>query len=332
MDFKSHSHNQPGFHANRCMVCDSPLVLNPLKPDSPRICSDVQCQTLYKQRSEMNPVLYNQHFQRQQQLIVQKKFAEIEKQKHIERIKDAEFAENEYLVQRVIDQEPDLAGAKIKVTQIPSGLQVTKPLEDERIEEYMSHIQTVVTRAEEVEDISELLDDQLVGTHECLLQQDQRISSNAALEAEVGKLCSLCKGGCCAAGGNHAYIHAVTIRRLMDAHAMSSEELQAFYRDQLPEVSVVGSCINQTDSGCSLPRMYRSDVCNLYLCGAMEEHLQWTESNGSNVEKNLVVQRENTNWNRFEAVEKNSVVNMYLENEKGELVTLALNNLTINSV
>ena len=50
------------------------------------------------------------------------------------------------------------------------------------------------------------------------------------------------------------------------------------------------------------------------------------------VEKNLVVQRENTNWNRFEAVEKNSVVNMYLENEKGELVTLALNNLTINSV
>ena len=59
----------------------------------------------------------------------------------------------------------------------------------------------------------------------------------------------------------------------------------------------------------------------------MEEHLQWTESKGANAEKNLVVQRGNTNWNRFEAAEKNSVMNIYLENEKGELVPLALDYL-----
>ena len=275
----------------------------------------------------MSPVLYKQHFQRQQQLIVQKKFAEIEKQKHIERIKDTEFAENEYLLQRVLDRGLNTDGTKIKVTQIPSGLLETKALEDERIDEYMLHVETVITRAEEAEDISELLDDQLIGTHESLLQQDNRIASNTALEVEVGKLCSLCKGGCCSAGGNHAYLHAVTIRRLMDTHAISPEELKVTYREQLPVSSIVGSCINQTVSGCSLPRMYRSDVCNLYLCGAMEEHLQWTESKGANAEKNLVVQRGNTNWNRFEAAEKNSVMNIYLENEKGELVPLALDYL-----
>lgn len=321
MDFKNNK--QPGFQPNRCMVCDSPLIQNPIKPDVPKICNHVQCQALYKQRLDMSPALYKQHFQRQQQYIIQKKFAEIEKQKHIERVKHAEFDENEIMRKRAEDRLSSRNGRSIKVTQIPTGLEALKPLEAERINEYLQHVQSAIERACEVEDISELLDDQLLATHQSLLLQDARITSNPMLEAEVEKLCGLCRGGCCAAGGNHAYIHAVTVRRLMDGLSVNAGELLDFYQQHLPQFSIVGSCINQTPTGCSLPRQYRSDVCNLYLCEELEEHLAWKESDQAHSEINLVVQRGNTNWNRFEAVEKNPVTCAYLENDEGELMQRA---------
>ena len=312
------------FQSHRCMVCDTVIVVNPLKPDQPKLCGNVQCQALYKQSENMPPVLYRQHFEKQKRLIIQKRHAELEKQKHIEKIKNNEQEENERFKQRVITTAPDLDGKEISITQIPSGLSGETILDSERISEYTDFLKSIIKLAEEAESIDDLLDEQVNSTHDALLEQDARIDANPLLADQVTKLCSLCKGGCCAAGGNHAYLHPATMRRLIEKQEVSGDELFDIYSGHLGEKSVVGSCINQTEKGCVLPREYRSDVCNRYLCNEVEQHLSWKESSDSVNTFDLIVQRKNSNWNRFEAVELNPVVQILLQNEEGELHSLAL--------
>lgn len=325
MGFESKSNL--GLNPSLCMVCETPIVINPLKPGAPKLCGDVQCQTLYKQRSSMNPSLYEQHFDRQRKFILQKKHAEIEKQKHIERVKDAEFGENERIKDHLSQFHPLGAGRTIQVTQIPSGLTHAQSTDSIRIGEYTDHLNAVINEAQSADSLEELMDDQTLAAHESLLMQDERINGNTALSGEVARLCALCKGGCCSSGGNHAYIKAVTIRRLMDSLQVDGETLLSFYLVHVPEQAVVGSCINQTEKGCSLPKEYRSDVCNLYLCGEVERHLDWKEYDHSKNDLNLIVQRANNNWDRFETTEKNEVTRLLLIDEKGESEELALKDI-----
>ncbi|MEE2731969.1 MAG: hypothetical protein VYA55_14220 [Pseudomonadota bacterium] len=321
MDFINQ--HKPGNRSNRCTVCDAPIVINPLHADQPRICGNVQCQALFKQQHTMSPALYKQHFARQQQLILQKRHVEVEKQKHIERLKQAEHEENERIASGLKAYVAGFAHQEIRVTQLPSGLAEAAPPEPERIQAYCEHLQDVISQAEAAESIESLLDGQHSVLHESLINQDQRLEDNPALEQGVQQMCGLCKGGCCSAGGNHGYLQPITMRRLMELQGMSAESLLAYYRERIPLRSVVGACINQTREGCSVPREFRSDVCNFYLCEEVELYLDSVEYSESGNTCNLVVQRENTHWNRFEAVEKNPVKLIAVQNEEGELVPLA---------
>jgi hypothetical protein len=99
-----------------------------------------------------------------------------------------------------------------------------------------------------------------------------------------GHACSLCNGGCCPAGNDHAFVNVGTIRRYMDAHpeARPRHILEA-YLARVPNRSCEGSCINHTTKGCNLPSEMRSDVCGRYLCqplAALSRDLHRPESSG----------------------------------------------------
>lgn len=88
--------------------------------------------------------------------------------------------------------------------------------------------------------------------------------------APLGFGCTLCRGECCTAGGNHAFLRADTIERMRREHPeLSAEALGALYERELPARHYRGSCVYHTADACALPRALRSDLCNRYICSGL---------------------------------------------------------------
>lgn len=86
--------------------------------------------------------------------------------------------------------------------------------------------------------------------------------------------CSTCRGYCCRMGGNSAYLRAETIARVRADHPdMSDAAIRAVYEDAVPAISMAGSCIFHGELGCNLPRGFRAQVCNDYLCDPLQAAL-----------------------------------------------------------
>jgi hypothetical protein len=111
-----------------------------------------------------------------------------------------------------------------------------------------------------------------------------------------GRLCGLCRGGCCTRGGDHAYRTAGTLRAYMRRHpALSDAQVVERYLDSLPPATQAGSCINHTPAGCALPRDMRSATCNAYACAALAQLLE--AQRGDNAPRIvLIVQRRKDKW------------------------------------
>jgi hypothetical protein len=86
-------------------------------------------------------------------------------------------------------------------------------------------------------------------------------------EETLVMVCATCRGNCCEAGGNHAYLDARAIRRYAAWHPEATQaEIVAAYTKRVPERSVTASCILHGERGCSLPREMLGHTCNLFLC------------------------------------------------------------------
>jgi hypothetical protein len=98
-------------------------------------------------------------------------------------------------------------------------------------------------------------------------------------EAQPGDLdqlsvgvCTACRGSCCRSGGNHAYLTAETIARVLKSNPeWSPAQLLKSYLECLPDESVVDSCIYHSGAGCGLPRILRSETCNRHFCGKLKQ-------------------------------------------------------------
>lgn len=80
--------------------------------------------------------------------------------------------------------------------------------------------------------------------------------------------CTACQGHCCQQGrGRHAFLAQSVFENLFHLHPhLGMEEVIAFYVAALPDQSVKDACVFQSRTGCTLPRDWRSDVCNTYRC------------------------------------------------------------------
>jgi hypothetical protein len=104
----------------------------------------------------------------------------------------------------------------------------------------------------------------------------------------------------------------LTIRQFMDANpALSGEAVLNAYLSKLCPESVAGSCINQTATGCALPRDMRSATCNGYYCEPLKKY-QEKAAQGDVPRRVFAVQRAKSDWGRSDITRENRIVNVAL--------------------
>jgi hypothetical protein len=148
---------------------------------------------------------------------------------------------------------------RLLVARLPANEQTTTPLPAERRETFRVNIAAALDRA--------LQDpDRPVPEHP---------DSPARFASLVGSACAACRGSCCRHGGEHAFLYPDHFRRyLRNQPDADPQQLLAEYLSRLPSESYHDSCVYHTTTGCALPRALRSNLCNTFLCGGLEDLLE----------------------------------------------------------
>lgn len=101
----------------------------------------------------------------------------------------------------------------------------------------------------------------------------------------AGTACGLCKGWCCKNGEDDAFLDEPTLLRVRRARpALNARAILHLFIDRVPADAYHGSCIFHGKQGCTLDRSLRSDVCNSYFCGGLQNYLS-----GGNIMTPVVV-------------------------------------------
>ena len=91
----------------------------------------------------------------------------------------------------------------------------------------------------------------------------------------LGAACAACGGRCCRQGADAAYLTPATLQRWMvERPGTRAADAVRAYAAHLPAASIRGSCVYHTTTGCALPRDFRSDTCNRFLCDGLHAFRQ----------------------------------------------------------
>ncbi len=86
-----------------------------------------------------------------------------------------------------------------------------------------------------------------------------------------GVACGTCGGKCCNLGGDHAFLNARLLGRVLDeSPGVSPEAITDAYLQYIPEETYENSCVYHGIHGCGLPREMRAITCNTYLCYSLQ--------------------------------------------------------------
>ena len=298
-----------GTTGHQCIICEAEVVAVGHSAQ-PALCRDIQCRRLHEQRLTMTPAVYAPHLALQTSLIRQRRAAEAQRKALIERVSREEEADN----QAVLEAFQAATGRDdvVDMVMLPSVTQRCSAVDEQRRASYILHLQTVMAEAVACEDVSHLTQDQHYTLIDRRVAQDAFLADNPRIANRSDTLCALCRGGCCMEGGNHGYVSAVMLRRQLDADdGLSPEILLEDYIRHIPDYAIAGGCINQGETGCTLPRNRRSDVCNYYLCQPLRDH-QTTLLQAQSAQPLFVVQRSNHHWNRFASEKANELIACYV--------------------
>jgi hypothetical protein len=90
------------------------------------------------------------------------------------------------------------------------------------------------------------------------------------LRAWLGAICAACRGPCCRAGRETAFLDVPAIHEQMKARpGRGAGEIVDDYVGRLPGESFDGACVFQGCDGCALPRERRARICNIYECSGL---------------------------------------------------------------
>ena len=91
-------------------------------------------------------------------------------------------------------------------------------------------------------------------------------------DASLLAVCRTCRGACCKAGEDHAFLTRAVLSRVKAERRVATEALLLeSYLDHVPETARRGSCIYHGAEGCALPRAMRSETCNRFLCYPLKQ-------------------------------------------------------------
>lgn len=222
------------------------------------------------------------------------------RQRHIDAVRERERVEDRELLEAALAQRPELDAAGVRVVDLPSADTATEVPSAARRAAYRRHLAEIVAEAAEHADVGSLSDEADHREHAELRAQDQRFAAQPGLQVACDALCMRCRGGCCERGGDDAYLSPLEARRWLDAHPEHTpDELLALYLHHQADEIIAGACINQTPTGCALPRDLRAEVCNRYFCEPLEAFIDAVGDGEPGV--SLVVRRSHSAWNHFDA-------------------------------
>jgi hypothetical protein len=238
-------------------------------------CAAAACRMVVGRRDGMGDAAFVPYLARQAAQVRERRAAVADLQDEA-RVRQRENAAAwSYLARRAGDAADPDGGLRIT---LPSGPRRTLALAERRRADYRRHLMDLVAQARDaVEEV---------------LAED----TESAASTLPGRLCGLCRGGCCTRGGDHAYLTAGTMRAYLRRHpGMTDAEVVERYVDSLPPASQAGSCINHTPAGCALPRDMRSATCNAYACESLAQLID--AQRGEHAPRVvLVVQRSKDKW------------------------------------
>jgi hypothetical protein len=216
-------------------------------------------------------------------------------------------------IRDAVNQQESLPAQEYPLAVIPTAPTLLVELPQDRRQRYQEHLAAVIAKAvapaPTTADTSHAImmqGDGIVADAETALETRDAPTIEAKTVAPptlpdpplAQQLCTLCRGGCCTSGGEHAYLDAATIRWFMRMNpSIPVARIADSYLELLGDQTMAGSCVNHTSSGCSLPRAMRSDTCNAYYCKSLRDWQARCSSDAS-TRGAFVLQREQDNWNQ----------------------------------
>lgn len=214
-----------------CRVCGIPLLLRRLER---QVCEDRDCAVVDAQwRTRQREADRRQH-----RLNIEEQAAQLR---------------SEMASQCDVEQPSRYELAVVPHTSVAIG-----PADPDRIRQFEEHLRGIVHKTVTT---PPLPDD------DTLDLSNYHDESTADEEPAFHTACRLCRGLCCRLGATHAFLSVTTMRRVFENHPeLEPEEVVQTYLDHLPEQSLVNSCVFHGTQGCTLPRDWRADMCNRFLC------------------------------------------------------------------
>ena len=261
------------------------------------VCDSAECRALAARKSTVNAAAFAHLVRMRARQAREQRERDLAAARQLRKHKDAEAAVNEVLWRSLAGQHGPHPAAEYARVVLPCGPRRLVNLPQWRRNLYRDHLNRTISKAALAP-----------ARNESRPAADGEQSAHDPAPAMESRLCAACGGGCCTRGGESAYITVDTIRRYMRNHPLARpREILAAYLDRVANRTELQSCVNHGEYGCTLPRDMRSDVCNSYRCGALNEwRRRSTEAPAPRGA--LVIVRRQDNWSRDKTIEFNEVI------------------------
>lgn len=304
-------HKQDHTGKQYCDVCSSPLNYNESLYTAKlgyTVCSRFNCRKILSSHKHLPPSMLQFAIDSNKQTNNSWQQIKHKNKQHIDFIDKKVSSEEAYFYDIYVSHLDYDKASHVKRISIPSSNQEDRALTSERIEEYSRHLDKIIESAISLELNAPNSQDE--DAKYTLEKTEARLFGKPALSNLSDRFCTICRGGCCAAGNNHAYLSATTIlNSILNETLISKQEIKARYLSLLPESVITNSCINHTQTGCALPRELRSDICNGYYCNPLENfQINYSHDDALKI---LTIQRSSNYWNRYDKEIENKVTGVF---------------------
>lgn len=296
-----------------CHICTEPL--NPVDSmnqsrQAPVVCRSFYCQNTWSMRDKMPQPVFARYLQQQRQSIQDRLKKEQENKQRQQALQQHLVSENQTILEKHRKSNPE---RNIESVSLPSGPDCTTVLDQSRIEEYRQHLNQVIELAMDHPDIEDGSYAAYQNDWQNRIDSEVTLEKQPLLQQQFDKLCGECKGGCCTHGGNTGYLSPLVMRRQLDSDpTLDGDKLLRRYTSRLSEIVMKNSCINHSASGCTLPREWRSDICNGYFCESLKEYQRTLAASPEDHEQALpdilAIRRAHHNWNQDDIEADHKVV------------------------
>lgn len=170
-----------------------------------------------------------------------------------------------------IDAARERLGPDALAWMVPAQHEPLEPLPPERLEAFREHLDLCTGMA----------------FREPEPERDADLSAREKHEPEEaplsGAACATCQGRCCKdRGGDTALLLPNDIARYRQRNpGVTQAAVIEAYLSHLPALSTRDGCVYQAETGCTLPRDMRQDICNSYYCDALRWLRRASEGAGS---------------------------------------------------